>query len=151
MPAPSNHPHLFAALAGGAVGLGLGAAAGVWWGRRIPGHIFRDGEDWYVDEPVLRELQRRLHWSGSSAQGGYSFALFGHGSIKLVPTPRTLPAQTGDLFAVQPFLSAGQTLEFVMLDLAIHRAGKLELIRYTPRPMPGRMVQEPRLGPDEST
>lgn len=150
MPAPTGHPHFIAALAGGAVGLGLGAAAGVWWGRRIPGHIFRDGEDWYVDEPVLRELQRRLHWSGGSAQDGYSFALFGHGSIKLVPTPRTLPAQTGDLFAVQPFLSAGQTLEFVMLDLAIHRAGKLELIRYTPRPMPGRMVQEPRLDPDES-
>jgi hypothetical protein len=118
---------------------------------RIPGHIFRDGDDWYVDEPVLRELQRRLHWSGGAAHGGYYFALFGHGSIKLVPTPRTLPAQTGDLFAVQPFLSAGQTLEFVMLDLAIHRAGKLKLIRYTPRPMPGRMVQEPGLGPHEST
>lgn len=64
MPAPTDRPYLIAALAGGAGGLGLGAAAGVWWGRRIPGHIFRDGEDWYVDEPVLRELQRRLHWSG---------------------------------------------------------------------------------------
>ena len=150
MPAPASPPHLLPALTGGAVGLALGAAAGVWWGRRIPGHIFRDGDDWYVDEPVLRELQRRLHWSGGAAHGGYYFALFGHGSIKLVPTPRTLPAQTGDLFAVQPFLSAGQTLEFVMLDLAIHRAGKLKLIRYTPRPMPGRMVQEPGLVPHES-
>ena len=98
-----------------------------------------------------RRARRRIDSHGRRSQGGYYFALFGHGSIKLVPTPRTLPAQTGDLFAVQPFLSAGQTLEFVMLDLAIHRAGKLRLIRYTPRPMPGRMVQEPRLDPDEST
>ena len=30
MPAPTSHPHLIAALAGGAVGFGLGAAAGVW-------------------------------------------------------------------------------------------------------------------------
>jgi hypothetical protein len=89
VPAPASPPHLLPALAGGAVGLGLGAAAGVWWGRRIPGHIFRDGDDWYVDEPVLRELQRRIHWSGGRRPGGYDFALFGHGSIKLVPTEQT--------------------------------------------------------------
>ena len=147
MPEPTNTSRL---LAGLAVGLGLGAAAGMWWARRIPGHIFRDGDDWYVDEPVLRELQRRLHWSGGAAHGGYSFALFGQGSIKLVPSPRTLPRQNGPLFAVQPLLSAGQTLEFVMLDLALHRAGKLELIRYTPRPMPGRMVQGPGVDSPES-
>jgi hypothetical protein len=52
---------------------------------------------------------------------------------------------------VRSLLSAGQALEFVMLDLAIHRVGKLKLIRYTPRPVPGRMVQEPGLGPHEST
>ena len=150
MPEPTNTSRLLAAFAGGTIGLGLGAAAGMWWARRIPGHIFRDGDDWYVDEPVLRELQRRLHWSGGSA-GGYYFALFGQGSIKLVPTERILPKQTGPLFAVQPLLNAGQTLEFVMLDLAIHRAGQLKLIRYTPRPMPTRMVQGPNVGPIESS
>lgn len=33
----------------------------------------------------------------------------------------------------------------------LHRAGKLKLIRYTPRPMPGRMVQGPGVGSPEST
>ena len=150
MPDVSNHRNLLTAIAGCALGLGLGATAGVWWGRRIPGHIFRDGEDWYVDEPVLRELQRRMHWSGGSAGQGYSFALFGQGSIKLVPADRTLPGQTGDLFAVRSLLRTGHPLEFVMLDLAIHRVGKLKLIRYTPRSVPGRMVQGPDTGPVEA-
>ncbi len=34
-----------------------------------------------------------------------------------------------------------------MLDLVIHRVGTLKLIRYIPRPVPGRMVQGPDLGP----
>ena len=145
------HRNLLTAITGCAIGLGLGATAGVWWGRRIPGHIFRDGEDWYVDEPVLRELQRRIHWSGGSAGQGYIFGLFGQGAIKLLPTDRELPGQTGDLFEVRSLLSAGQALEFVMLDLAIHRVGKLKLIRYTPRPTPGRMVQGPDVGPDDTS
>jgi hypothetical protein len=87
------HRNLLTAITGCAIGLGLGATAGVWWGRRIPGHIFRDGEDWYVDEPVLRELQRRIHWSGGSAGQGYIFGLFGQGAIRLLPTDRD-PART---------------------------------------------------------
>ena len=147
----SNHRGLLTGIAGCVVGVGLGAAAGVWWGRRIPGHIFRDGDDWYVDEPVLRELQRRMQWSGGlPGQGGYTFSLFGHGAIKLVPTSQRLPEQSGGLYAVQPMLSKGQELMFVMLDLAIHRVGKLKLIRYTPLPVHGRMVQGPGVGPDDS-
>jgi hypothetical protein len=69
------HRNLLTAITGCAIGLGLGATAGVWWGRRIPGHIFRDGEDWYVDEPVLRELQRRIHWSGGRRPGLHLRAL----------------------------------------------------------------------------
>ncbi len=134
--------NLLTAITGCAIGLGLGATAGVWWGRRIPGHIFRDGDDWYVDEPVLRELQRRIHWSGGSAGQGYIFGLFGQGAIKLLPTDRTLPGQTGGLFEVRSLLSAGQALEFV---------GKLKLIRYTPRPTPGRMVQGPDVGPVDTS
>jgi len=138
----------FSALAGGVATAGLGAAVGLWWGRRIPGHIFRDDDDWYVDEPALRELQRRIRWSGgSSTLGGFYFSMFGHGSIKLVPTTRVLAGQSGNLYAVESMLSAGQSLEFVMLDLVIHRVGILKLIHYTPRPVPGRLVQGPDVGP----
>jgi hypothetical protein len=135
---------LFTALASGIAGLGLGAAVGAWWGRRIPGHIYRDGDDWYVDEPVRRELQRRIPKSAGPAQNDRdTFSLFGHGSIRLAPTQITLPAQSGPLYAVQPMLRPGQTLEWVMLDLAVHRVGTLKLIRYTPRRVEGRMVQGP--------
>ena len=147
---PGNHRTLITALVGGVAGIGVGVVTGVWWGRRVPGHIYRDGHDWYVDEPVLRELQRRIHWSGGTMwQGGYYFSLLGHGGIKLVPIQRTLPEKSGPLYAVEPMLSRGQELEFVMLDLATHRVGKLKLIRYTPRPLVGRMVQGPGVGPDE--
>lgn len=143
---PTGNQRLLAALAGGIAGLRLGAALGTWWGYRIPGHIYRDGDDWFVDEPVRRELQRRIVSHG--AQGdGRTFSLFGHGSIQLVPTHRTLPAQSGTLYSVKPTLRPGQTIEWVMLDLVIHQVGKLKLIRYTPRPVPGRMVQGPDLIP----
>lgn len=80
MAGASNHRGLFTALLGGAVGIGIGVATGVWWGRRVPGHIYRDGDDWYADGPVLRELQRRMHGSGGTQwQGGYYFSLLGHG------------------------------------------------------------------------
>ena len=143
-----NHRGLLTALAGGIAGLGLGAAVGAWWGRRISGHIYRDGDDWYVDEPVLRELQRRIRWSGD-ADRGYEFSLFGHGSIRLVPTEQTLPAQSGMLYVVRSMQHAGQALEWVMLDLVIHRVGTLKLIRHIPRPIPGRMVQGPDVGPSD--
>jgi hypothetical protein len=142
----NNHRYLVPAIAGGLAGLGLGVAVGVWWGRHVPGHIYRDGDDWYADEPVLRELQRRIRWSGD-ADHGYEFSLFGHGSIRLIPTEKQRPAQSGTLHAVQSMLHAGQSLERVMLDLVIHRVGTLKLIRYIPRPVPGRMVQGPDIGP----
>lgn len=146
----TNHRGLFAALLGGAVGAGIGVTTGLWWGHRVPGHIYRDGDDWYADGPVLRELQRRIRGSGGTQwQGGYNFSLLGHGSIKLVPTQRSFPDQSGQLYFVESVLSRGQEIEFVMLDLVAHRVGKLRLIHYTPRPMPGRMVQGPDLGPDE--
>lgn len=81
--------------------------------------------------------------------GGFYFSMFGHGSIKLVPTTRALPGQSGELYAVESLLAAGQSLKFVMLDLVIHRVGTLKIIRYTPRPVPGRMVQGPDVGPVE--
>ena len=147
----SNHRVLLTGIAGCVVGVGLGAAAGVWWGRRIPGHIFRDGDDWYVDEPALRELQRRLQWStGWSGKPGYAFSLFGHGAIKLVASGRRLPEQSGGLYAVESILDKGQQLLFVMLDLVTHKVGKLKLIRYTPLAVPGRMVQGPGVGPEDS-
>ncbi len=147
-----SHNHtLLAALAGGLAGIGVGAAMGAWWTQRVPGHIFRDGEDWYIDEPALRELQRRVRWTGETPghDGYYHFSLFGHGSIKLIRTARELPGQSGDLYVVRSMLREGQKLELVMLDLVIHRVGKLKLIQYTPRPMPGRMVQGPGVGPSD--
>lgn len=141
----STHQRLGAALAGSVAGIGLGAALGTWWAHRIRGHIYRDGDDWYVDEPVRRELRRRVTWPGGPMNSD-TFSLFGHGTIELVATPRNLPAQSKQLYAVRPTLRPGQTLEQVMLDLVVHRVGKLELIRYTPRPVPGRMVQGPDLG-----
>ena len=145
---PGNHNSLITAIVGGIAGIGVGVVTGVWWGRRVTGHIYRDGHDWYVDEPVLRELQRRIHWSGGMMwQGGYYFSLLGHGGIKLVPTQRTLPEQSGALYAVEPMLRQGHELEVVMLDLATHRVGKLKLIRYTPRQTASRMVQGPDVEP----
>lgn len=147
---PSDRSSILAALAGGITGIGLGVVAGVWWGRRVPGHIYRDGDDWYVDEPVLRELQRRMLWSGGPEQDGYYFLLRGRGSIKVVPTRRILPEQSGPAYAVELWLARDQALEFVMLDLVAHRVGKLKVLRYTPRQVPGRMVQGPGIGPPET-
>ena len=147
----SNHSGLLTGIAGCVVGVGLGAAAGAWWGRRVPGHIYRDGDEWFVDEPVLRELQRRIQWStGWPGKAGFAFSIFGQGAIKLVPTSRKLPEQSGNLYAVESILDKGRDLVFVMLDLATHRVGKLKMIRYTPRPMPGRMVQGPDTSPGRS-
>ncbi len=136
---------LFTAFTGSAIGLSFGFSIGMWWSRRIPGQIYRDDHDWYVDEPVVRELQHRLQYRRERDSQAHEFLLFGRGSIRLVPAPRQLPNQSG----VESRLHKDQALDLVMLDLAAHRVGRLHLLHYTPRPVPGRMVQGPDIGPPE--
>lgn len=109
----------------GLAGVGAGGAAVVWWHRRLPGHAWREGLTWFVDEAFLDELRRRYQNMGYRSSGGGHFFSILRGGLDFQPVDRDLPAASGQVYRVDSQLNPGQDLHAAMLDLTVvHRVGK---------------------------
>lgn len=109
----------------GLAGAGAGGAAVMWWHRRLPGHAWREGLTWFVDEAFLDELRRRYQNTGYRSSGGGHFFSILRGGLDFQPVDRDLPAASGQVYRVDSQLNPGQDLHAAMLDLTVvHRVGK---------------------------